>query len=218
MKLTHKQLIILNHDLYSRVNIKYDHLGEELLDHYATLTEEKMAAGQSFYEASTTAWQELGDGTGIRQIQDDYEAVTKKQVRARHVAIMKSYFRWPMVIATVLVSAILGTVYSNLPADLAKIINYLFVFLPAAVMLAAWIPYYRNKDSRQKLVWRYISNNGSWPVNMANLFLIMTDNERILVPFTTHLSVTALLAGGVLFQAICLAELTRETFYYKPVF
>lgn len=217
-KLTTNQLRDLRHDLTSLGRITYDHLADELLDHYATLTEEKMEAGLSFYEASTAAFVEMGNGLGIQTIQDTYERSTKKQVRARHAAIMKSYFCWPTVVTTLLVGTLLGNIYVNLPADSAKIMAYILAFSPSAVILAAWIPYYRKKDSSQKLVWRYISDNGSWPLNLFNSFVILNGSDTLLVPFTTHLSVAALLAGGMLFQAISLAQLTRETFYFKPSF
>lgn len=106
MTLTTHQLNTLRHDLVSLATIEYDDVMAELLDHYASLTEQKMANGLAFDEASKWAWLELGSGVGLQKIQDDYEKGIQQQVKDQHLAIIKGYFRWPMLVTTALVGAV----------------------------------------------------------------------------------------------------------------
>ncbi len=73
MALTPFQLKSLRYDLVELAHIKYDDVVDELLDHYASLTEQKMETGMSFDEASKWAWAELDLETGLKTIQTTYE-------------------------------------------------------------------------------------------------------------------------------------------------
>ncbi len=213
--LSPKQLNDLRHDLTSLADIKYDHLREELLDHYATLTEEKMVAGQSFYEASTAAWLAMGNGKGIQQIQDDYETVTKQQIKARHKEIMRSYLRWPTVVTTLLIGILLVYILLLLPLRPAKTLAVLLTTGSTIVVISAWIPYYRQKDSRQKLVWQYISPCANWSnILMQVINVVFPDNE----PSHSHIYFLVAVSTVSLYVAVSLAQLTREHFHHKPLF
>ncbi|MEZ0542610.1 hypothetical protein [Fibrella arboris] len=218
MPLTNQQLADLRHDLTSLADIRYDHLADELLDHYATLTEEKMATGLSFYEASTDAFLAMGNGEGIRRIQVKYEIETKKQIKARYWRIVKSYCRWPTVVTTLLVGTLLVNLYLTLPANYLKTMTIALCLSPVFVVLSAWIPYYWQNDTRKKLVWKYISDNGAWPINTVNILINLYDFPTYTAPITCRMALILLLAIGCLRQSISLAQLTRETFYYKPIF
>jgi len=104
--LTPSQLTVLRQDLHKLAQIEYDAVFAELLDHYATLTEQKMADGQSFEYASAYAWADLGSGEGMQRLQDDYVKAIRQQVAARHKAIVKSYFRWPTIVVTALMAVL----------------------------------------------------------------------------------------------------------------
>ena len=124
MLLSTKQLADLRHDLTSLATISDDHLADELLDHYATLTEENMATGQSFHEASTAAFHAMGNGIGIQQIQERYERIARHQIRSRHIAIRQSYLMWPTVVTTLFVGASIAyLILAVLPPHFAKLLT-----------------------------------------------------------------------------------------------
>ena len=106
--LTLTQLAQLRADLQQLAQIEYDEVLAELLDHYVTLTEQKMVAGLAFADASNYAWQELGSGNGLTQIQDDWERAIKHQIKTRHIEIVKSYFRWPTIVTALLIAGVVG--------------------------------------------------------------------------------------------------------------
>lgn len=220
MPFTTKQLAALRHDLTSLANIRYDHLTDELLDHYATLTEENMLTGQSFYEASTAAWLAMGDGVGIQQIQERYEKVTRQQIKSRHIAIRKSYLRWPTVTTTLFVGISFAyLLLAVLPVNLAKALSVLLVLSPSFVVLVACITYFRQQDDRQRLVWQFIKKQ----VDVFSIFLNVLNVIRVGGPrpiFTPAVdtALMIIITVGSLYSTISLAQLTRETFYYKPAF
>ncbi|MGF7217286.1 hypothetical protein GGR92_003459 [Spirosoma lacussanchae] len=106
MALTTIQLKTLRYDLQELAHIEYHDVLTELLDHYATLTEQKMETGLSFEEASRWAWAELGSGKGLQAIQADFVRNIRRQIRRQHMGVLKSYFRWPTTVLTALVGVI----------------------------------------------------------------------------------------------------------------
>lgn len=216
MSLTDKQLADLRHDLTSLAHVTYAHLIDELLDHYAMLTEEKMAAGQSFYEASTDAWLAMGDGIGIQQIQSRYERMARRQIKDRHTEIRQSYLQWPTVMTTLLVGVLIAyLLLVVLPNPLVKLLTIVLVTSPVFVLLTAYVSYSRRRYSRQQLVWEFIRKQVSGPLIIVNL-LNATD-ERNFSP-VVHACLLVILTAGSLYSTISLAQLTRETFYYKPAY
>lgn len=217
MTLTPNQLAALRTDLTTLVQLDYDHLRDELLDHYATLTEENMANGLSFYEASTTAWVAMGNGEGIQRIQTRYELVTRKQIKARHAAIMKSFLYWPTVVTTLLTATLVVYLLFILPVRPARLFTIILVCSPLFVMVATAIPYYGHRDSRKKLVWNYIVHRGNLPINVLNMLNIcsITDAEAILHPSRLNVLLVVALAGASLFLTFSLAQLMREHFTFK---
>lgn len=215
--LSTKQLDALRHDLRSLADIKYVHLQEELLDHYATLTEANVATGQSFYEASTAAWLAMGNGKGIQQIQDDYETVTKQQIKARHKEIIRSYLHWPTVVTTLLVGILLVCGLMLLPMMAAKVLVYCLVASPT---VAAGISYYRRKDSHQELAWQFISQRTNWATCLLNLFNLfnMQSKDGATIYSPTQIALLLISTGACFLLAVSLAQLTREHFYHKPLF
>ena len=217
MPLSTNQLADLRHDLTTLATINYEHLADELLDHYATLTEENMAIGQSFHEASTAAFLAMGNGKGIQHIQDDYEKATKKQVKERHMAILGGFVRWPTIVMTLLVGVLLLSVFYTLPP------NYIRWFVPCMVIISCFITlwvyvvYKRRRDSQHKIVIDYFGRMmrvTNLLFNGSSLLNIIFDDKSDLVGVSIQFGL-----GLVVFTlAVALAQLTRETFYYKPAF
>lgn len=218
MPLSTKQLAELRHDLTSLAHISYDHLTDELLDHYAALTEENMAAGKSFHKASTAAWLAMGDDVGIQQIQERYEKVTRQQIKSRHMAIRKSYLCWPTVTTTLLVGISFAyLLLAVLPLNLAKALSVFFVLSPSFVVLAACISYFRQQDDRQRLLWQFIKNQVDvFSIFMNVLNVIRVGDPRPIFSPAVDTALMIIITVGSLYSTVSLAQLTRETFYYKP--
>ena len=125
MSLTPTQLDLISKELIQG-GIKYQDLYEELLDHYILAIEDRQAQGQTFesafgevhadfvnYKRPARVWDHYGvwkDYTnggapefGIGKLQAEYEENLKGEISKRHWQIMKSYFRWPTLVTTLLV-------------------------------------------------------------------------------------------------------------------
>lgn len=217
MPLTTQQLAVLRHELTTQVLFDYDHLRDELLDHYATLTEEYIAHNLLFQAARTAAWQAMGGARGIQKIQNDYEAVTNQQIRARYKVITKRLLRWPTVVITLLTATLFSYLQFVLPPLPSKLLSFLLIISPLLVMLTAWIPYHRRGDSRQKLVWRYIVHTASWPVGLINVVNLFRVRPELSSSVFGTISWVSLLVLAVLnlFIAVSLVQLTREHFSFK---
>jgi hypothetical protein len=217
MSLSTKQLAELRHDITSLADIKYDHLTDELLDHYATLTEENMATGLSFYEASTAAFLAMGNGEGIRRIQVKYEIETKRQVKKRHLAILKSFLRWPTVVTTLLVGTLFISLYVNLPTNYARGLSVFVLASPIIFVLGAYVFYCQRKNSRDKIAWEYLTEWIQLPnltLQCLNLTNSMSDDKSFMNSLTGQ-GIQFCFALITLALTISLVQLTRETFYYK---
>lgn len=209
MALTSHQLDALCHDLNTLVKIDYAHLRNEILDHYALLTEEKMAEGYSFDDASTMAWLALGDGKGIQKIQTRYVIATRKHLQARHWAIVCSFFRWPTILTTGLVGVALTYLLLELPNRSSRWLIGGLILSPLVIILIGAFYYYWRRDSRKKLTWSYINVTGRWPIV---LLYLLNSFYRMGAYTLTPLVVVGLAVLGLLslLLTISLAQLLRE--------
>ncbi len=124
MNLTPAQLNLISKELIQG-GIKYQDLYEELLDHYILAIEDRQAQGQTFESAFGEVhadfvnykrpayglahygvWDtDLGKKheVGLGKLQVEYVTTLSKEISKRHWQIMKSYFRWPTLVTTLLV-------------------------------------------------------------------------------------------------------------------
>lgn len=221
MPLSTKQLTALRHDLIGLASIQYDDLLAELVDHYATLTEQKMVAGQSFDEASKWAWFELGGGIGIEHIQKDYEKSILRQVRIQHRAILKSYFRWPYIVSTTLLCILLFVLVPLFSPD--RVLTSVFYLVLVPLLLLAW-GYFKSVDQRistGKLVWQYFQNQGMIPINLFQISLHLTNGfsengSQIVRDFLqTYPMLSILICLLTLLYSLSFIQLFYKKFYYK---
>ncbi|WP_080054526.1 hypothetical protein [Spirosoma aerolatum] len=221
MSLSNKQITALRHDLIGLASITYDDLLAELVDHYATLTEQKMAAGQSFDEASKWAWFELGGGIGLDHIQKDYEKSIVRQVRIQHRAILKSYFRWPTILSTALLCLLLLILVPLLPPD--TVATSIFYLALSPLVLLVW-GYFKSVDQRistGKLVWQYFQNQGMIPINLLQISLNLTNgfsekgSHTIHDFLQTYPIVSVLICLLTLLYSLSFVQLFYKKFYYK---
>ncbi|MGM9507909.1 hypothetical protein ACS5NO_09285 [Larkinella sp. GY13] len=217
--LTLHHLTLLRQDLRTLAHIEYEEVENELLDHYATLTEQKIEAGQFFEYASANAWAELGAGPGLQQIQEEFVKNINKQVSNRHREIVLSYFRWPTLVGTLLLC---GLVYQLADILSTKSIYLLMqgLFLMSGLILLYAVIRKQNRyvDSR-KLVWQYIGSRA----NLSMGFLHLTNMVNALLdedskPFLLVKSYPELVMGLIcilLIYSVTFLQLYRENFSYK---
>jgi len=219
MLLTTDQLTYLRVDLQRLADIKYDPVLDELLDHYATLTEQHMDTGMSFEDANKWAWDDLGQGEGIQKIQDDYIANVQQQIRSRHVAIVKSYFRWPAFLTTALVGVLVYLVVPLIPTDYVIALLYLIVLTPTAILL--WLERKLRKEptSQQSLVFenaaRHRNQHVNWVIIGSN-FLISSIGDTSRQAFLqVHTTITVVVCMLLLLYAISFMQLLNERFNFR---
>ena len=222
MSLTQNQLNSLRADLQGLANIEYDEVMAELLDHYATLTEQKMANGLPFIEATNRAWAELGSGIGLEQIQTDYEKNVRQQVKIRHIEILKSYFGWPAFIITVLAAALIYIVVPLLPAQYVIGSIYLLSMVPALVLWWGRAKHIDKFTDSRGIIWKYVQKSGSFICSFVPAVCMLTSglfsDGPIRTFFQIHTSVSAVLCLLALLYSISFIQLFREKFTYKPKF
>ncbi|MGA0557348.1 hypothetical protein ACO2Q8_11895 [Larkinella sp. VNQ87] len=217
--LTSHQLNTLRHDLRMLAHIEYEEVENELLDHYATLTEQKMADGQTFEQASYLAWKALGEGAGLQKIQEDFVANIQQQVARRHWELVKSYFRWPAIVTTLLLC---GLVYL-----LSHTLSYLGVYLmtsglfvtPGLILLyAVFQKDHRHADAR-KIVWQYMNSRANLPmmfIQLTNIISASLDEEaRSTAIYQSYPAVFMGLNCVLLVYGLTFLQLYREKFSYK---
>ncbi|QHW00814.1 hypothetical protein GJR95_39870 [Spirosoma endbachense] len=186
----------------------------ELLDHYATLTELKMETGLSFDNASKWAWTELGSEKGLQKIQTNYERSTKNQLIIRHLWILKSYFRWPTIILTLACALLVYQLSELMTNQIASIAFVIILFTPGLALLYTFMGWGIEHTNRQKLAWRYLSRYANLPVAIICTLDLFSDNlwAEYLIAYPIFM---AFFCISFLLVSASLIQLARENFHYK---
>lgn len=200
MALTENQLQTLRTDLHQLATIEYSDVMTELLDHYASLTEERMATGLSFTEASKWAWADLGSGKGLQAIQTDFIKTTQQRVRHQHWTIAKSYFRWPILLTTMLTGALLHLIVPMIPARGILLLLFIIGLIPALVIRFTEVSYTNGMVNTSKILRDYLQKQGlilmhlanAW-LNLGSLFFESNDARITFLETHTFFSTVALL-------------------------
>ena len=169
--LTTTQLNVLRADLQGLAGIEYDDVLNELLDHYATLTEQRVATGLAFDDASKWAWAELGSGEGLQAVQDDYVKNIQQQVRLQHLTILKSYFRWPTFVVTALVAALVHVTVPLLPEDAVVVSFWVLAVMPIGINMWGHRKSAERLSGSGPIVFEYMKRNSGLFLNLTQLGL-----------------------------------------------
>ncbi len=218
MLLTTDQLTSLRSDLQRLADIKYDPVLNELLDHYATLTEQRMDTGMPFEEASKWAWNDLGQGEGIQQIQDDYIANVQQQIRSRHLVIIKSYFRWPTFLITALVGLLVYLTVPLIPFNYVVTLLYAVILVPSAVMFWLERKLKNEPTSQQALVFENAAKYRNLHLNaviFVSNFLISSVGDESRRFLQIHSTITVVVCMLLLLYAISFMQLLNERFDFR---
>ncbi len=218
MLLTTDQLTSLRSDLQRLADIKYDPVLNELLDHYATLTEQRMDTGMPFEEASKWAWNDLGQGEGIQQIQDDYIANVQQQIRSRHLVIIKSYFRWPTFLITALVGLLVYLTVPLIPFNYVVTLLYAVILVPSAVMFWLERKLKNEPTSQQALVFENAAKYRNLHLNVVifvSNFLISSVGDESRRFLQIHSTITVVVCMLLLLYAISFMQLLNERFDFR---
>ncbi len=219
MLLTTDQLTSLRSDLQRLADIKYDPVLNELLDHYATLTEQRMDTGMPFEEASKWAWNDLGQGEGIQQIQDDYIANVQQQIRSRHLVIIKSYFRWPTFLITALVGLLVYLTVPLIPVDTVIFAALAVTIFPVFVLLLLELKLRREPTSQHYLVFTHAAKHGNQHVNAvvigSNVWTAFTSDASRQAFLQVHTTITVVVCMLLLLYAISFMQLLNERFDFR---
>ncbi|ADB42468.1 hypothetical protein [Spirosoma linguale] len=171
MALTPFQLKYLRFDLIGLGDIKYDDVVDELLDHYASLTEQKMETGLAFEEASKQAWADLGAEKGVQKIQASFVKSIEQQIKTQHLTILKSYSRWPMLVTTALVGLLVYMVVPLIPVKWLIWVTLLIGTTPYLfILLGCYYGLHKQTDTG-KLVWQYLLSKCGLAICIINLSL-----------------------------------------------
>ncbi|GAB3897264.1 hypothetical protein GCM10028803_15570 [Larkinella knui] len=216
--LTPHHLTILRHDLRTLAHIEYEEVENELLDHYATLTEQKMEAGQDFEHASAYAWAELGAGPGLNTIQRDYEKNIRKQVSSRHLEILKSYFRWPTVVMTLLIGGLVHKMTPSIPVRFILAGMHITILIPFVIMGISYLKSQDLGNDSRKITWTHLNARAAFFVNIFQASLSLQfqgDGSAKVLFFQNHAAILSIVESIVIIYLLSFLQLYRENFSYK---
>jgi hypothetical protein len=227
--LTPHHLNLLRQDLRTLAHIEYEEVENELLDHYATLTEQKMETGQVFEYASANAWAELGEGIGLQQIQEEYRSKITKKIRDRYWQIIAANFRWPTILIILLIGCSLFY-YTTLFAEKYIFLSFfIFITAPALTYLTVWFKdmflFLTKRRHCKKTVKGEAVGRAMWilyifnqvVINFPKTYYILLDQESI-QPLTlltiNSLFTSVILTLGLVFS-LSYFKLYFENFQYR---
>ncbi len=219
--LTTDQLATLRLDLQKLANIEYTEMLDELLDHYATLTEQKMAGGMTFEDASRWAWAGMGSGEGIQALQEQFLKSLRQQIAARHRAIVKSYFHWPTLVTTLLIAVLAYQAALGIPAK--WLVTAIFGLGVVSFTIQLFI---RNgskgsNSAQHRITVEYLNKTGAAYLNIFQLLLnlpaFLTDDRSHVVRnfLQSYASAGAALGFIAILYTVSFIQLSYERFTYK---
>ncbi|GAB3764504.1 hypothetical protein [Spirosoma pomorum] len=212
MALTEHQLQTLRTDLQTLANIEYNDVMTELLDHYASLTEQYMADGLPFTEASKRAWSDLGSGAGLQAIQTDFIRTTQRHLRQQHWTIVKSYFRWPILLTTVLMGILLHLVVPMIPARGILLLLFVIGAIPAFIIQFTKAPSTNGLTDTSQVLREYLRKQAVILVSLANAWLnvgavLFDSNDTRLAFLDAHSSFFAVVLSILLLYVMSFSQL-----------
>lgn len=214
MALTDLELKCLRYDLVELAHIEYTDVLNELLDHYATLTEHRMDKGFPFDDASKWAWAELGAGRGLQAIQGNYVDSTRKCIKNRHLAIVKSYFRWPTIVVTLLLSVLVYQLLAVMTPAASNVAFAMVILSPCLALAYTFINGGSEYDNNQKLAWKYLKQQANLPITLLSLANFFGEEYKSDIhPLAAAFA--AVFCIAYLLNAVSLFQLSREQFSYK---
>ncbi len=214
MALTDFELKCLRYDLVELAHIEYTDVLNELLDHYATLTEQEMARGFTFDDASKWAWAELGAGKGLQAIQGNYVDSTRKHLKNRHLNIVKSYFRWPSITVTLLLGVLVYQLLVVMTHTASNVAFAMVLLSPCLALAYTFINGGSEYDNSQKLAWKYLKQHANLPMTLISLANFFGEEYKSDIhPLTAALA--SVFCVAYLLNAVSLFQLSREQFHYK---
>ncbi|SOD89782.1 hypothetical protein [Spirosoma fluviale] len=223
MALTPFQLKYLRFDLIGLGDIKYDDVVDELLDHYASLTEQKMANGLAFEEASKQAWADLGAEKGVQNIQASFVKAIKQQIKTQHITILKSYFRWPTLLTTVLVGLLAYVVVPLIPVKELILYTFFISLIPYLFILRGFYYGFHQQTDTGKLVWEYMFHKGGLAVTFIQLGMSLPNGflenapESTRTFLQTYPTVSVLICLLVLLYTASFIQLFQHQYKHKFV-
>lgn len=193
MKLTTEQVELISKEIIQG-GLKYQDLYEELLDHYITAIEDRMASGMAFgeafgevhsdfvnYKCPVSVWDRYDIGGkplfGLVKLQAEYEESLTGEIKKRHWQIMGNYFRWPTVVTSLLVGALTFQFAYLVPKKYFMAAMFIIAFSPILVVLPQsikrYIEYYISKKGKFAM---YLKENAVagrtvFCISLANLII-----------------------------------------------
>ena len=197
MKLTTEQLDLISKEIIQG-GIKYQDLYEELLDHYITAIEDRMANGMAFgdafgevhtgfvdYKRPARVWDHYSvwkDYTsveyGLGKLQAEYEESLTGEIKKRHWQIMGNYFRWPTVVTSLLVGALTFQFAYLVPLKIGIGFFGFLSFAPLLFLLPATYRHtmgYFKKERKfiNSLKWTAIGAQATFALSLFNCFVFI---------------------------------------------
>ncbi len=220
MALTEKQLYDLKTDLQRLARVEYDDVLNEILDHYASLTEERMANDLTFENASRWAWSDMGGGDAIQQIQDDFVKNIRRQVGVEHLAVVKSYFRWPTIVTTALVAALVYFTVPVLPTEVVESLFWVAALLPVGLLVWQHFQTKPQPNSTGFLVRKRLNEIGGRSINIVLWVSIYSggyvgESAKRTAYLQTHTMVSVVLCLLFLLYMVSFIQLIRRPFTYQ---
>lgn len=219
--LNETQLATLRSDLAKLAAIKYVDVRDELLDHYASLTERYVADGHNFEWASTLAWRQMGEGAGVQQVQDEWLEALTKQIKQRHRQILKSYFCWPALVSTALMGGLCYVLAGLLPSRYVVLFAAAIAVLPSGlVWLHFWWTQRRKPPTSQAFVvgkffnigTGYLLNTVNVGVNVLPFLFVDSEREPLRQLIEAHAGLAGLVCAAMLIAVFSLGQLYHEQF------
>ncbi|WP_028668996.1 hypothetical protein [Runella zeae] len=243
MSLTPTQLDLISKELIQG-GIKYQDLYEELLDHYILAIEDRQAQGQTFesafgevhadfvnYKRPARVWDHYGvwkDYTnggapefGIGKLQAEYEENLKGEISKRHWQIMKSYFRWPTLVTTLLVGLFTFQFAYLVPKQYFVWIIFTCAFVPVLLLLPQLILdsrlyFLKKRKFVNSLKISTITGRMFLSLSLFSLFINITNMSNILFEYNLHkqnfVTVSACLTCFYLAYSLSFYQLYSERF------
>ena len=198
-------------------NVKYNETYQEVLDHVFTSLETETDEKITFHQKLNQIWNEdFGGYENLPVLEKEREKAVNKQIGRRHLEIFKSYFRFPLIIGTI-VMLIFFSILSNYIQPKFFILVYAFFgIIPVLIYAKDYFKLKKYqignkisiKKSKMNSLGVVLSASLNWLIFLPTFFDIEPSQVLVKLP----VSIIILLAVFYVIYALSYFKLYKETF------
>ncbi len=155
--------------------LKYQEVYEELIDHYTTAIETKIAEGSTFEQALHAVHEDFGGNKGVKHIEERFNSQMFKFYRNLHLKNLGAHFQWPQALLTFLTGTLVYGLSYLLKGNIILFFGLsLLAFVPLVLSIYYFFKLRKEANySKKTAKGNLLIGIGGYGLNLFNLLIFI---------------------------------------------